>query len=92
MSRPLPRHRIRRSKWRHYKTANERHAEQTKETVMEEILARFGPAAIEELSLRRPQREPKNNFVLLMAGLFILILLLYALIIWSQHPASFASP
>jgi hypothetical protein len=56
---------------------------------MEETLARFGPAAIEELNaLRRPQREPTRNFVLLMAGLFILILLLYALIIWSQHLAS----
>jgi hypothetical protein len=62
--------------------------ERTKETAMDEtvdeIVPRFGRAAIEELNgLRRSQREPTKNFVLLIASLFILVLLLYALIIWN---------
>jgi hypothetical protein len=45
--------------------------------------ARFGRTAIDEWNgLRRPPREPTKNFVLLMASLLILLLLLYAIIIW----------
>jgi hypothetical protein len=51
------------------------------ETV-DETVPRFGRAAIDELNgLRRPRRERTKNSVLLLASLFILILLLYALII-----------
>ena len=44
---------------------------------------RFGVPAIDELNgHRRARREPTKNFVLLMAGLSILILLFYVQIIW----------
>jgi len=50
---------------------------------MAENELRFGRSAIDELNgHRRGRREPTRNFVLLMAGLFILILLFYVQIIW----------
>jgi hypothetical protein len=47
-------------------------------------LHRFGDSAIDELNgCRTAPREPAKNFVSLMIGLFILLLVLYALIIWT---------
>jgi len=49
-------------------------------------LHRFGDSAIDELNGCRPApREPARNFVSLMIGLFVLLFVLYALIIWTAH-------
>jgi hypothetical protein len=84
----MPRNRTGRSKPNYYNPKTEdptRHTKQTEETAMHENpTTSVYQAANDELDRRWPRHQPTKHFVLLMAGLFILLLLLYALIVCSK--------